>query len=109
MTTTELVDPVVFADRVCRTVAQDIFFPTGRQKRAIEKAKAYCRGCPRLSHCAEWAQPRAAAGALANCVIAAVHLPGLHKGQAARDAAVVELAEFVADGAGVDVDDEAVA
>ncbi|PXX52793.1 transcription factor WhiB [Nocardia tenerifensis] len=98
MTATELVDPVVFADRICRGIPQAIFFPRGRQRRAIEKAKAYCRVCPRLTHCAEWAQSRARSGALANCVIAAVHLPGTHKGQADRDAAAAELAEIAGRG-----------
>ncbi|GAA1653892.1 WhiB family transcriptional regulator [Nocardia ninae] len=98
MTAAELVDPVVFADRICRDIPQAIFFPTGRQRRAIEKAKAHCRACPRLTHCAKWAQPLARSGELTNCVIAAVHLPGTHKRQADRDAAAAELAEIAARG-----------
>ncbi|WP_433603740.1 WhiB family transcriptional regulator (plasmid) [Nocardia sp. CA-135953] len=98
MTRVELVDPVVFSDRTCRDVPQNTFFPPGKRTREIEKAKSYCRVCPRLVQCAEWAQPLAASGALAGCVVAAVYLPGPHKGQAGRDAAVAELAEIVAYG-----------
>jgi hypothetical protein len=109
MTRIELADPVVFPDRTCRDVPQDTFFPPARRTHLVEKAKSYCRVCPRLAHCAQWAQPLAASGALANCVVAAVQLPGLHKNQDARDAAAAALAEIVTYGGLPEVDAEGAA
>ncbi|MEU4345359.1 WhiB family transcriptional regulator [Nocardia sp. NPDC023852] len=99
MTRIELSDPVVFADRACRGVDQELFFATGRQTKRIEQAKALCGRCPRLEHCAQWALPLAASAQLAECVVAAVYLPANHSNKrstAARAAAVDELAGIAA-------------
>lgn len=94
-----LPDPVVYPDRACSGVDQNVFFPRGRQLNAIRRAQAICARCPRLAECAAWAQPMAESGALVGCVVAAVYLPHDRTVQARRDTSAADLAYIAENGA----------
>ncbi|MDE1674356.1 WhiB family transcriptional regulator [Nocardia gipuzkoensis] len=95
----DLPDPVIYPDRACNGVDQNVFFPRGRQLNAIRRAQAICGGCPRLAECAAWAQPMAESGALVGCVVAAVYLPHGRTVQARRDTSAADLAYIAENGA----------
>ncbi|WP_280336088.1 WhiB family transcriptional regulator [Nocardia wallacei] len=85
MTPIRGVDPASYADRSCKGVDQDVFFPHRASGAAIAYARGLCAGCPRLRECAAYAAPLARAGALTEGVMAAVLLPRYGDGQDVRD------------------------
>ncbi|MGK8506372.1 WhiB family transcriptional regulator [Nocardia asiatica] len=93
MTSIDLLGPVVYRDRACNGVDQDVFFPEGTRP-AVEEAQAICARCPRLAECAAWAASLVRSGALSGCVIAAVKVPAAHSNsdrRRRRDAAADRL------------------
>ncbi|MEU4345430.1 WhiB family transcriptional regulator [Nocardia sp. NPDC023852] len=97
MTSIDLSDPVVYADRACRGVPQDVFFPTGSQKTRIRRAQQICGRCPRLAACAAWAQPMAESAALSGCVVAGVYLPTDRTEHQAEKAAAIAALAYIAE------------
>lgn len=96
-----LPDPAIYRNRACRGPERDVFFPTpGSPDVAV--AQALCAKCPRLRACAKWAAPVARAGALSDCVIAAVLLPGSHRNQQERDRVADALEDVAEHGAAAD-------
>lgn len=85
------IDPASWADRSCKGIDPDVFFPKRTDNQALAYAQDFCEGCPRLRECAAYAGPLARSGALTQCVIAAVLLPGHYGGQDARDEVADEL------------------
>lgn len=107
MTSVNLPDPVIYSDRACRGVDQDVFFPRGHQLNAVRRAQEICARCPRLAECAEWAAPRVRSGALSGCVIATVKVPAEYsnsKRRRRRDAAADQLEAVAAHSARVQVE-----
>ncbi|WP_280393442.1 WhiB family transcriptional regulator [Nocardia wallacei] len=78
-------DPASWADRSCRGIDQDTFFPKRANGAAIVFARDLCQGCPRLRECATYAAPLARDGALTEGLIATVLLPRYGDGQDTRD------------------------
>ncbi|GGL44235.1 WhiB family transcriptional regulator [Nocardia jinanensis] len=72
-------DPAARKDRACNNVAQDVFFPSAQQPKAVARAQGICARCPVLAECAAWAAPLVARKDLEDCVIAAVHVPPRRK------------------------------
>ncbi|MFE7745153.1 WhiB family transcriptional regulator [Nocardia sp. NPDC057455] len=94
MTSTNLLGPVVYRDRACNGIDQDVFFPHASRPKEIRRAQEICGRCPRLAECAEWAAPLVRSGALSDCVIAAVKVPAAHSNsnrRRRRDAAADQL------------------
>ncbi|MEU1956790.1 WhiB family transcriptional regulator [Nocardia rhamnosiphila] len=92
-------DPILHADRACKDMPLDVFFPPSRQIRRVQQAQVICAGCPVRRRCAEWAAPLVEVQDLIDCVIAGVQVPIYHtsaKYQARRKAAVAELQDIAA-------------
>jgi hypothetical protein len=77
MSSINLLGPVLYRDRACNGVDQDVFFPSGTRPE-VAKAQAICGRCPRLAECAAWAAPLVRSGALSGCVVATVKAPAYH-------------------------------
>ncbi|WP_236567481.1 WhiB family transcriptional regulator [Nocardia sp. CY41] len=94
MTSIDLLGPVVYRDRACHGVDQDVFFPNGSEPKDIRRAQEICGRCPRLAECAAWAAPLVRSGALTDCVVATVKAPAAHSNsdrRRRRDAAADQL------------------
>ncbi|MFI9538291.1 WhiB family transcriptional regulator [Nocardia fusca] len=92
-------NPILHADRACKDIPLDVFFPPSRQVRRVQQAQVICAGCPVRRQCAEWAAPLVEVQDLIDCVIAGVQVPIYHtsaKYQARRKAAVAELQDIAA-------------
>lgn len=72
---TVLPDPSTFGDRACREIDQEVFFPVRLRPKHIGVPQRICRGCPRLSECAAWAEPLVRSGELHSCIVASVAVP----------------------------------
>jgi Transcription factor WhiB len=84
--------------RACDSADPDTFFPQASDTKAARRAQELCLDCPILLECALEAIPLVQARDMADCVIAAVHLPGetALRDKKARKRAVEQLAAVVA-------------
>ncbi|MFB7837797.1 WhiB family transcriptional regulator [Streptomyces sp. NPDC056056] len=64
-----------FDGRACRSGQADLFFPKQTNREAVRYAQRLCMGCPIWGQCALEAIPLVEGREMADCVIAAVHLP----------------------------------
>ena len=88
-------DPIYRTERACAGANQHIFFPSGVQDAAIERAQLVCAMCPVLTECAAWAAPLVAAAKLTGCVVGGVYTPEHTRNRRLHQAAADDLT-FVA-------------
>ncbi|MEU0876817.1 WhiB family transcriptional regulator [Nocardia brasiliensis] len=79
--------------RACDSGDPDAFFPSAGDADAVRYAQRLCLGCPILGQCALDAIPQVRERKVADCVIAAVHLPSeeVLRGEYTRERVVAQL------------------
>ncbi|TCJ89983.1 WhiB family transcriptional regulator [Nocardia alba] len=98
MSTETPLDPAFSADRACKNVPVNVFFPDPTDRATLDRARTVCGSCPVLRQCASWAGPLVADRRITEAVVAGVLAPRRlgKRYAAARKAAVEELAAIAA-------------
>lgn len=98
MSTETPLDPAFSADRACKNVPVNVFFPRPTDLAALDRARETCASCPVLRQCASWAGPLVENRLITEAVVAGVLAPArlAKRYAAARAAAVEELAAIAA-------------